>query len=456
MATREMQLISRIVSTGDLKTVVDWGITEHDFRTNEGRTMFQSIVGYYARPESAGSVLGQNTIRQRFPSFVLCDDSSVTTAALCLEVRKQRLAIELDNLMDYVRGVNASDPISAITTINNKSLDLINIGIGKNTDMSLGDGISRQLHRFLQIESGVNLACGPWPWDLLNQVTGGIQPDDYIIIYGRPKSFKSWLLTFLIAFVVEQGKRAIVYTKEMSQDNIFNRIYACLARVGYSGLRLGKLSPEERNSLFVVQRFMEMSGYNDNVYCLSGRDAPEDGDTVPWLRSKAEKYQPDYIFIDGLYLMSDVKGAKKDNQRVANISRALSDLRLQLQIPVIATLQATREAAKHAEANLDEISFSDAIGQDATGAFRIIKDRDAKTCMMVLGGAREYSLNGFRINADPARDFSFNSTITAKDIENAKRRDGAPEDNPTAHVAKGPSPSATAKMVMSRMTKSLV
>ena len=457
MATREMQLVSRIIRTGDLREVVDWGITENDFMTGEGRTMYQHLIGYYSMPSSAGSVLGQNTIVQYYPSFVPCDDHNMTTKALCLEVRKQRIAIELDNLLDTSRTTNMADPMNALSMVNTGSLDLLNLGLGSNTDMSLGDGISKQLERYLQVESGVDLACGPWPWEIMNEVTGGVQPDDYIIFYGRPKSFKTWILSYFLAFVVENLKRALVYTKEMSQLNVYNRIYACLARINYNRLRLGKLLPEERRRFLAIKRFVELSGLKNNLYCLSGRDAQAGGDTVPWLRSKVEKYKPDYIFIDGMYLMSDARKARRDNQRVANISRDLSDLRLAMQRPVIATLQATREAAKHQEANLDEISFSDAIGQDATGVFRVIKEKEKKSCILILGGAREYHLNGFRINADPAINFTQHDDVevSAKDIQKAERNDEKPEDNPKAHATNKITPSKAAESVIRTTNKLL-
>jgi hypothetical protein len=454
MASHELQLLSRVIRTGNLQQVIDWGIAEHDFLTSEGRAIFQNLVGYYSMPESAGSVIGENAIRQRYPTFVLCDDPGMTNDALCLEVRKHRLAIETDNLLDRVRTLNMADPVSALNTLNSGSLDLINIGIGKNSDLSLGSAISKLKARYLQVESGVNFAKGPWPWDILNRETGGIQPDDYIVIYGRPKSFKSWLLTYLISFVIDQQKRAVVYTKEMSPDNIFNRIYASLAHVSYKGLRLGALSAEEKEALFMVDRYVERANLRENVYCLSGKDVPRGGDTVPWLRSKVEKYKPDYIFVDGLYLMSDVHKAHKDHERVRNISRDLSDLRLSLQIPLIATLQANRAAAKHQEANLDEIAFSDAIGQDATAAIRVIKEKGAQTAMLVLGGAREWELNGFRINADPARDFSFHSEVSAKDILKAESQDVGPEDNPHAHAKqRNPTLSQSNKTVVRRLNQ---
>jgi hypothetical protein len=443
MAAHELQLLSRVIRTGNLQKVIDWGITEKDFLTNEGRTIFLNLVGYYSMPESAGSVIGENAIRERYPTFVLCDDQGMTDDALCLEVRKHRLAMDMDNLMDRARTLNVSDPAAAIGLINSGSMDLLNIGFGKSQDMSLGRAIPKLRRKYQQLQAGVNFAKAPWPWEPFDEETGGIQPDDYIVIYGRPKSYKSWILAYLIAFIIELGLRAVIYTKEMSADNIYNRVYACLARVMYRGLRLGSLSQADQQALYAIERFVESGGLGENVQCLSGKDTPRGGDTVPWLRSKVDKYKPDIVFVDGMYLMSDVHGAKKDHERVRNISRDLSDLRLSTQTPIIATLQATREAAKHQDANLDEISFSDAIGQDATAAIRVMKEYNKETgkytALLKLGGAREWDLHGFRINVNPARDFSFHSEATASELASAERKDVAQSEVKTNAQPKGPS-----------------
>ncbi len=110
---------------------------------------------------------------------------------------------------------------------------------------------------------------------------------------------------------------------------------------------------------------------SEQIICLSGRDAPKGGDSVPWLRAKIEKYQPALFAVDGMYLMSDVQRAKKDNERVRNISRDMRQMILDTGVPGIVTLQANREAAKHGEANLDEVAFSDGPGMDCEAASTI-------------------------------------------------------------------------------------
>ena len=440
MANREMQLVSRIIHTGELNAAIDWGITSDDFLSNEGRAMFNHLVGYYTQAESSGSVIGPAAMAQFYPNFIRCDDTSMTIDALCMEVRKQRLSIEGQNKMSEAYQLFSTDPVAGLSALNRLTTELNAVGLGRNNDRMLGPAFNDIVSRYNLIKSGVDLSWGPWPWQPLQQETTGLQADDYICFYGRPKSMKSWVLAYFIAFLFHTGRRLLIYTKEMTQDNIFQRIIACIAEINYRSFRSGDLTTDEEYALASVGRYIQIMQANDHIICLSGRDAPSGGDTVPWLRSKIEKYEPDLFGIDGMYLMSDVHKARKDNERVRNISRDVRQMILDTGTPGLVTLQANRAAAKNSEANLDEVAFSDAISQDCTAIIRVINEKDSPTIQLVVGGSREWDLNGIRINGVPAQDFTFHSLLTAKEIEKAKEHDTGDGDNPQAHAVRKKSP----------------
>lgn len=435
MANREMQLISRVIHTGELNAAIDWGITSDDFLTNEGLAMFNHLVGYYTATGSSGSVVGPAAMAQFYPNFVRCDDQSMTLPALCMEVRKQRLSLQAQNKLTEVHQLMQMDPENGLNQLNKIATELNSIGFGKNTDRMLGAAYNDIYNRYQLMKSGVDFSWGKWPWEPLQTATQGLQIDDYICFYGRPKSMKSWVLAYFVAHLFNCGRKVLIYTKEMTQDNILQRVIACIAEINYQLFRAGQLTSEEEFALQSVGRYIYMMRATDQIICLSGRDAPQGGDTVPWLRSKLEKYKPDMFAVDGLYLMSDVHGAKKDHERVRNISRDLRQMILDLCIPGLVTLQANRAAAKNEDANLDEVAFSDGMSMDCTAMIRVINEKDLPTIQLVVGGSREWELNGVRINGTPANDFSFHSLLSAKEIQNAKEKDTGADDNPKAHVA---------------------
>lgn len=188
--------------------------------------------------------------------------------------------------------------------------------------------------------------------------------------------------------------------------------------------------------------------------CLSGKDVHAGGDTIPWIRSKIDKYQPDVLYVDGLYLMSSDGGRKNQqtNERVENISRAARQMVLDTGVPLIATMQANRKAASHQNAELDEVALSDAASQDATLLARIINEKHdhptfGSTIAFLIAGSREFKLHGFRMGGTPATDFSFKEIMTEKDIERAKDGDSKHEepDADGEHAKKRPTPTPSNK-----------
>jgi replicative DNA helicase len=436
MATWEIQLISRIVRTGELNTVLQWGITEADFLTLQGRGMWRALYGYHISPETSGSVMGPEAVQHRFPNFVLHEDFSMTTEALCKETRKARLAVDYKGMAQQGLELVDHDPMQAISHMQSNLTSLQNIGMSQNTDVHFYKGFSERMRRYEMIKAGVDLSCGRWPWHPLQEATMGVQPDDYVIFFGRPKSMKTWVLAYLIAWFYEMRKRILIYTKEMTPENIFWRVGACLAEVRYAALNSATLTWEEEQMLYTVERMLYLAQAAQTVVCLSGADAAEGGDNVPWLRSKVEQYHPEMVFIDGLYLMSDARGATKDHARVRNISRGIRQMNLETRIPVIGTLQANRAAAGHQEANLDEIAFSDAIGQDATMIFRTINEKNKPTVALVVGGSREFDLSGFRIYGVPAVNFNYAGPLSESEALSAKEEDDAAEEKKKKAAAK--------------------
>jgi hypothetical protein len=438
MASMELQLISRIIRKGHLKQALEWGITLDDFLTDEGKHYFSHMLRYLQDPDSRGGQPGIYAFAQLYPNFEVVDDDITPTDAICKEVRKKRLTIDCRTIIDRVSDVVELDPIEAATQALRVASSIIELGYSKKTDVKFGDSLEKTLDKYAQLADGVDLSSGQWPWYPLQEETMGVQKDDYIIYYGRPKSMKSWVLAYHAAHAFDAGKKPLIYTKEMHPDNIFMRIAACMAKLPYREFRQAKLTAQELARVTDLNLMLKEMGSRDMV-CLSGRDAPGGKDTVEWLHAKIEKHKPDIVFIDGIYLMTDSSGGprQKDHERVRNISRGLRQMVLSTNIPLVGTIQANRQAAKNQEANLDEVAFSDSIVQDATVIARVINEKTTPTIALVIGGSREFTLHGFRIHGVPATNFEFKELMSEKEINKAKEKDTSDsegEKNANAHA----------------------
>lgn len=425
MATWDTQLLSRIIRTGDIHSPLQWGITSDDFQTSEGKMLFQQLNAYYNMPETRGAVLGESAIRQMYPTFHLIDDSSMTMEALCYELRQSRVRSEGRAAVLRAAELMEADPRGAVAYLTAQTSYLQRLTSGKVTDSFADEAFDRVLQRYEMKAAGYTSTVCPWPWEPLQTESGGIEKDDYIVFYGRPKSMKSWVLMYMVAWAFDQGKRILFYTKEMSEENVFQRILCILAGVRYGEFRKGQLTDHERNSVYQTKQYVQMMRATTPMVCLSGKDAGEGGDTVAWLRSKVREHSPDIVFIDGIYLMADSRGGpkQKDHARVQNISRDLRQMVLDAGVPVLGTIQANRAAATNKEANLDEIAFSDSIGQDATLAVRVINEKGTPTLALMIGGSREFNLDGFRIYGVPATNFEYAGRITMDELLSAAEAD---------------------------------
>jgi replicative DNA helicase len=452
----ELALLSHIIRKKELEKALEWGIEADDFKTNEGSKLFSMMLDMYRDPRNKGGLMGEYAVREQFPDFVFCNDDGTTLETYCMKVRRQRHLMSNASIARALVDTE-DDPIqTASSCAHMLQQKVLSIGYGARDDVSFADALGRAITDHDLRKSGVDMSICQWPWDPFNTMSGGVEKDDYIVFYGRPKSKKSWVLAEFIASVFNQNKVPLIYTKEMTADNIFKRVGACLQRLPYQEFRMGRLSPEERERLAqLLDLAQDVRRYAKDMVCLDGKDT-NNGDTIEWLTSKVKRYRPDVVFIDGLYLMSDNRGSRgqKDNFRVQNISRAARQMVLETGVPLVATMQATRSAAAHKGANLDEIAYSDAIAQDVTAAIRVINedpkedDPDQRPKItMVVGGAREFRFSGCQIAGVPATDFRYIRNLSDKEVNNAKQRDDRQDEKASGQAAtKGPSKSELTKM----------
>jgi hypothetical protein len=447
MLSYQTALCSRIVKTGDIVSPLKFGLTADDFTEPQAKAFWNTLLAYYQDPASKGSVLDKSAIREHFSQVLLDDDSPNTHIdRLCAEVRRNRVIVKSSELavrcMDAMQ-LPLTDPMRPLQELYSGLGELISLGTSANSDVTLETGMDEIARDMMLAINGVTSAVATWPWDVLNAATFGIQPDDYAVFYGRPKSMKTWILIYIIAHLFIYGKKVILYTKEMTPKNVFMRVVACICRMHYTELRSSvaigtPLSPEDYAEFQKQYKIIKTDPeWKDRIIVLSGRDVPSGGDTVSWLESKVDQYKPDLLAVDGLYLLSDQRKATADHMRVQNISRDLRKLNLDTGVPVAATMQANRKAAGHGDANLDEIAYSDAIGQDSTMSTRVINDKASQTISLVIGGSREFALHGFRINRKPAKDFSFHSLLSEAEALAAKEADAEEKAKKTKKSAKG-------------------
>lgn len=236
----------------------------------------------------------------------------------------------------------------------------------KKAIQSSSDILSKCVNRIsLAAEKSGAVIGVPSGFSDLDKVTNGWQNSDLIIVAGRPAMGKT-------AFVLSQAKNmsknnypVLFFSLEMSSEQLMNRIISAESQIENDKIRSGQMYEADWQRLeAVIPEIQKLKLFIDDTAAISLFE----------LRSKAlqmkQKHGISCIIIDYLQLMTisnkDFKGNRE--QEVATISRGLKQLAKELDVPIIALSQLSRNTVQRGgdlEPRLSDLRDSGAIEQDA-------------------------------------------------------------------------------------------
>ena len=206
-------------------------------------------------------------------------------------------------------------------------------------------------------------------FEKLDEITLGLQKDNLIILAARPAMGKSAFamniaINAAVNNIKETGEAASValFSLEMSQEQIVQRMTASQARVNLTNIQKGNLNQKEM--LLVESANDELKGLNI-YFCDQGTV------TVADIRAKCRKQKAsgglDLVIIDYLQLINGSSRSGNRQEEVGNISRSLKQMARELGVPVIALSQVSRklEDREDKRPNMSDLRESGSIEQDA-------------------------------------------------------------------------------------------
>ena len=203
----------------------------------------------------------------------------------------------------------------------------------------------------------------------------GFQKSDLIILAARPSMGKTAMaLNLAQNAAVKAGKPVLLFSLEMSKEQLVDRMLASEAGVNSWSLRTGNLSDSDFEKIgHAMGTLSEAQLYID--------DTP--GITVSDLRTKARreahKHELGLIIVDYLQLMSGGSkygGSENRVQEISEISRGLKAIARELNVPVIALSQLSRSVESRSPQipQLSDLRESGSIEQDADVVMFLYRD----------------------------------------------------------------------------------
>ena len=208
----------------------------------------------------------------------------------------------------------------------------------------------------------------------LDYKLSGFQPSDFILIAARPSMGKTAFVLNVVDYVsVRKNLPCMVFSLEMSKEQLVNRMLSMESNVDSQKLRTGTLTDSDWDAV------VEGIGIIGNSKLIID-DTP--GISISELRSKCRKMKLEYglsiVIIDYLQLMSGSRKGGNDNrqQEISDISRSLKALARELHAPVIALSQLSRACETRTDHRpmLSDLRESGAIEQDADVVMFLYRD----------------------------------------------------------------------------------
>lgn len=237
----------------------------------------------------------------------------------------------------------------------------------------------------------------------LDGIISGFQPSNLVILAARPSMGKTALaLNVARNVAVDQRKAVAIFSLEMSKMEIVNRMMCSEARVDSWRVKRGTLQPNEWSRLAAACTPLHTAPiFVDDSASLNLMEI-----RAKARRLRAKEKTLGLIILDYLQLMMGDVGMENRQQEIARISRGLKVLARELEVPVLALSQLSRQVEQRAgnKPVLSDLRESGAIEQDADVVLFIYRDEvynrespDKGTAEIIVGKQRNGPIGECRL-----------------------------------------------------------
>jgi replicative DNA helicase len=221
----------------------------------------------------------------------------------------------------------------------------------------------QEAYDLIESREGSHITGLPTGYHELDDLLCGLQKSEMIIIAGRPSMGKtSFALNIAEHIGADHGKPVVIFSLEMSKQQLVERFLCSRGRVDLQRVRKGTISTNEYEKL----RDACSELFNQPIFI---DDTP--GLTPLMIRAKCRRLKSQYdiqcVLIDYLQLMTLGGKAESRQQEVSTMSRYLKALARELDIPVVVLSQLNRspEGREGHRPRMSDLRESGSIEQDA-------------------------------------------------------------------------------------------
>lgn len=407
-----------------------YGILEPQMFTSE---LLGKVYHEYQRAYDRGYDLTLPMIEQKlrsdnFPSELIMEElkgcltdtlTSANVKSSAVVVQSDYKACRLDKMLSTIKVTpnNFNEQIRAILS----EIEALQSGT-HTTSCTLSEIVAQNKDNYFKEKEVNPLKIG---FDKLDDLLGGLEGGDMIVIGARPAVGKSAFVTQITSNLAKQGKRIGFYNLEMQAKQVYERFVVNESGIGLTRLRRAiKFLGDEKERF---DRANEILTKADNIVITS-----TGGKSVSEIKSESKHMDYDIIIIDYLQLLkADNTYRGNRTAEVGEISRSIKNLAMELNIPIIALSQLNRASMGRddKEPTMAELRETGNIEQDASVIMLLWNldenDKSRKGCKIEKNRQGECGKIVMKFNGDTMR-----FEETDESVKEAKEWKSKENDNP--------------------------
>lgn len=371
MADWAHAFLSKVILEEEMGAAVNARITTEFFRNDEYKRVFQFLLDHFGRH---GTAPDEHVVAQAFPTARWKPQKQALSYLIERMQQDRKYVILTQGLSAAADYVNTEQPDEMVTILQ-EALIQARLETSNSLDFDFTSARVAMEELLLDRMDNPGMLRGiSTGFNGIDYVTGGLQPEQYVVLLGTPKSFKSATLLAMAKAVHLQAKVACFIGYEMSNVEQTDRLVSLYSNVSLTKIMNGTLTEKEFKA--VQKALRQVEGMRPFIFSTDITAAT----TVSGVQAKVQQYQPDVVFVDGAYLMqSEQAGVEAGSpQAMTSISRGLKRLAQSQKIPIVVTTQASLTRSKSG-LSLSSAMYSQAWGQDCDimlGVERVREDKE--------------------------------------------------------------------------------
>jgi replicative DNA helicase len=357
----EKALLSKIIRDRDVLTAVNARITPQFFNDDKWRRVFEFVVEHWRKYNTSPDLA---TVALDFPTYTWSEEDQTIEYFIDKLRERRHRTILVTALSDAAGLMESSDPrtLGQMDEILQRALIQVRVETTPTTDLNLRTALAtvEEILTDRMDDPGYlrGISSG---FKGIDRLTGGWQPEQFIVLIGLPKAMKSSTLLYMAMMCHLQARVPLFLGFEMSNGEQLDRLMSLYGKVGLTKVMTGKISQNEYNR--IISSFKRLEGMRDFV---TSQDM-DNGMTLSGVQAKIMEFNPDVVFIDAAYLMQSEVSHDDPGSAAAltDIARGLKKLSQAQRISIVATTQATETRTRGGKLRANSAMYTQAWRQSA-------------------------------------------------------------------------------------------